>query len=309
MEKILKNFVEAVGNTPLIELCNIEKDRKLYGKLLAKVESFNPAGSAKDRAALYMIEDAEKKGLLKEGSVIIEPTSGNTGIGLAWIGGVKGYRVILTMPDTMSAERRMLLKAYGAEIILTDGAAGMKGAIERAQELAASIPGAFIPGQFDNPANSRAHFETTGPEIWKAADGKVDYLVAGVGTGGTLIGSGRYLKSQDPSVKVVAVEPADSPVISGGKAAPHKLQGIGANFIPALFDASICDRVITAEAEDAFDCARELVKKEGILAGISAGAALWAGIQLAAEKENARKNIVVIIPDTGERYLSTGIFG
>lgn len=308
MSEILKNLMEAVGKTPLVELCAYKKKMGLKGNILAKVEGFNPAGSAKDRAALFMIADAEEKGLLKKGSVIIEPTSGNTGIGLAWIGGLKGYRVILTMPETMSEERRKLLRAYGAELVLTKGSEGMAGAVAKAEELAASVPGAFIPGQFVNPANAEAHYRTTGPEIWEAAEGKVDYLVAGVGTGGTITGTGRFLKEKNPELKIVAVEPADSPLLAGGRAAPHKLQGIGANFIPDLMDTSLPDRIMGIEAEDAFRTAKELAGTEGILAGISSGAALWAAACIAAEEEAGDKNIVVILPDSGERYLSAGIF-
>lgn len=308
MSEILKNLTEAIGKTPLIELRAYKEKKGLFGNILAKAECFNPAGSAKDRAALYMILDGEKKGLLKPGSVIVEPTSGNTGIGLAWIGGLRGYRVILTMPDTMSEERRKLLKAYGAEIVLTPGADGMSGAIKEAEAIAASVPGAFIPGQFDNRANVRAHFETTGPEIWEATKGKVDFLVAGVGTGGTLTGTGLYLRERNPDIKIVAAEPEDSPLLSGGKAGAHKLQGIGANFIPSIMDTELPDRIIRVSSGSAFEAARELVRTEGILAGISSGAALWAASVIASERENEGKNIAVVLPDTGERYLSTGIF-
>lgn len=308
MSEILKNLTEAIGKTPLIELRAYKEKKGLFGNILAKAECFNPAGSAKDRAALYMILDGEKKGLLKPGSVIVEPTSGNTGIGLAWIGGLRGYRVILTMPDTMSEERRKLLKAYGAEIVLTPGADGMSGAIKEAEAIAASVPGAFIPGQFDNRANVRAHFETTGPEIWEATGGKVDFLVAGVGTGGTLTGTGLYLRERNPDIKIVAAEPEDSPLLSGGKAGAHKLQGIGANFIPSIMDTELPDRIIRVSSGSAFEAARELVRTEGILAGISSGAALWAASVIALERENEGKNIAVVLPDTGERYLSTGIF-
>lgn len=308
MSKIFNNLIDVIGKTPLIELKNIERKYNLKGRLLAKVEAFNPAGSAKDRAALYMILDAEKKGILKPGSVLIEPTSGNTGIGLAWIGALHGYKVILTMPDTMSQERRSLLAAYGAQLVLTPGSLGMKGAIEKAEELAKATPNAFIPGQFTNPANAQAHFETTGPEIWTDTDGNVDYFVAGVGTGGTLTGTGRYLKTKNAAVKIIAVEPADSPVLSQGKSGPHKLQGIGANFVPAILDTKLYDRVITVTTDAAYGTAKELVRSEGILAGISAGAALYAAIQVASEPENAGKSVVVLLPDTGERYLSAGVF-
>jgi len=308
MSKIFNNLIDAIGKTPLIELKNIEKKYNLKSRILAKVESFNPAGSAKDRAALYMILDAEKKGILKPDSVLIEPTSGNTGIGLAWIGALHGYKVILTMPDTMSQERRSLLAAYGAQLVLTPGALGMKGAIEKAEELAKTTPNAFIPGQFTNPANAQAHFETTGPEIWADTDGNVDCFVAGVGTGGTLTGTGRYLRTKNAVVKIIAVEPADSPVLTHGKSGPHKLQGIGANFVPAILDTKLYDRVVTVTTEAAYSAAKELVRSEGLLTGISAGAALWASIQVASEPENAGKSIVVLLPDTGERYLSAGVF-
>ena len=306
--KIYASATELIGNTPLVELKNIEKAHGLSAKIVAKLEYFNPAGSVKDRIAIAMIEDAEAKGLLKEGSVIIEPTSGNTGIGLAAVAASRGYRMILTMPDTMSVERRNLLKAYGAQIVLTEGAKGMKGAIEKAEELAAETPGGFIPGQFVNPANPEKHFKTTGPEIWKDTDGTVDFFVAGVGTGGTLSGTGRYLKSQKPEVKVVAVEPAGSPVLSKGTAGPHKIQGIGAGFVPDTLDTSVYDEIITVNNEDAFELGREIARKEGILVGISSGAAVYAAITLAKRPENEGKTIVVLLPDTGDRYLSTPMF-
>lgn len=308
MGNIYKGAAGMIGNTPLMEAVRLEESYGLKAKLLAKLEYFNPAGSVKDRAAKYMIEDAEARGLLKEGSVIIEPTSGNTGIGLASIAAVKGYQMILTMPETMSVERQNILKAYGARIVLTDGTKGMKGAIEKAQELAAETPDSFIPGQFDNPANARAHKETTGPEIWRDTDGKVDIFVAGVGTGGTLTGVGAYLKEQNPAVKIVAVEPAASPVLSQGTAGPHKIQGIGAGFVPKVLDTGIYDEVITVEGEDAFAIGKEIAKKEGILVGISSGAAMWAAIELAKRPENEGKNIVVLLPDSGDRYYSTPLF-
>lgn len=308
MSKVYRSLTDLIGHTPLLELTNYEKKHHLKASLLGKLEYFNPAGSIKDRIAKAMVEDAEAKGLLKPGSVIIEPTSGNTGIGLASVAAARGYRIILTMPDTMSAERRNLLKAYGAELVLTEGAKGMRGAIDRAQELSQEIPNAFIPGQFDNPANPAAHKATTGPEIWEDTDGKVDILVAGVGTGGTITGTGEYLKSQNPDVKVVAVEPDDSPVLSEGRSGPHKLQGIGAGFVPDVLNTGIYDEVIRVKSEDAFQAGRELSRTEGLLIGISAGAAVWAGAQLALRPENAGKTIVVILPDTGERYLSTPMF-
>ncbi len=307
MEKICTSIEQLVGHTPLLELNRIAPAGG--ARVLAKLESFNPAGSVKDRAALYMIRDAEEKGLLKPGSTIIEPTSGNTGIGLAAIATGRGYRVIIVMPDSMSMERRILMGAYGAELVLTPGALGMAGAIEKAESLAAEIPGSFIPAQFDNPANAAAHEATTGPEIWEDTDGKVDIFVAGVGTGGTLTGVGRYLKSQNPKVQVVAVEPAASPLLSGGKAGPHGLQGIGANFIPKVLDRNIYDRVITVTEEEAYAAGRLLGKKEGILAGISSGAALHGALSLAMLPENKGKTIVVLLPDTGDRYLSTPMFG
>ncbi|MBQ4569885.1 MAG: cysteine synthase A [Ruminococcus sp.] len=306
--KIYKSIDELVGRTPLAELQNFAKSRGAVASLCAKLEFFNPAGSVKDRAALYMIKDAQRKGLLREGSVIIEPTSGNTGIGLAAVGGSMGYRVILTMPDTMSMERVNLLKAYGAEIVLTEGALGMKGAIAKAEEILKTTQGGFMPGQFTNEANAQAHFETTGPEIWQDTDGDVDIFVAGVGTGGTLTGTARYLRQMKPSVEIVAVEPANSPLLSGGSAGAHGLQGIGANFIPDILGRDLIDRVIPVREEDAFGASKELSRLEGYLVGISSGAALFAAAQLAKEEENRGKRIVVLLPDTGERYLSTGIF-
>lgn len=309
MGRIYDNVTELIGKTPLMKVSNFAKDYGVDANILAKLEYFNPAGSIKDRAALYMIEDAEKKGILKEGSVIIEPTSGNTGIGLASIASSKGYKVILTMPDTMSVERIKLLQAYGAQIILTEGALGMKGAIEKAEEIAANTPGSFIPGQFVNDANPEAHRQTTGPEIWEDTDGKIDILVAGVGTGGTITGIGEYLKSKNKDIKVVAVEPEVSPMLSKGTFGPHKLQGIGANFIPEVLNLDIIDEIITIEAEDAFEAGRKLGRLEGILVGITSGAALAAAVKLAGRPENVGKNIVVILPDTGDRYLSTELFG
>lgn len=308
MANIYNGVSEIIGKTPLVEVTNVEKAHNVKARVLVKIEYRNPAGSVKDRAALYMIKDAEEKGLLKEGSVIIEPTSGNTGIGLAALAAAKGYRVILTMPETMSVERRNILKAYGAEIVLTPGSEGMKGAVEKAESLAKEIDGAFIPGQFDNPANAQAHYETTGPEIWEDTDGKVDIFVAGVGTGGTITGTGRYLKEKNPDIKVVAVEPDASPVLSEGRAGAHKIQGIGANFVPSLLDTNIYDEIIRVENEDAFTASKELTKKEGILTGISSGAALHAGIELAKRPENEGKTIVVLLPDSGDRYYSTPLF-
>ncbi len=308
MSRIYKGTLGLIGKTPLVEVVNVEKELGLEAKLLVKLEYFNPAGSVKDRIAKAMVEDAEEKGLLKEGSVIIEPTSGNTGIGLASIAAAKGYRIILTMPDTMSVERRNILKAYGAELVLTEGAKGMKGAIAKAEELAKEIPGSFIPGQFENPANPAIHRATTGPEIWEDTDGEVGCFVAGVGTGGTLTGAGAYLKSQNPEIAVVAVEPAASPVLSEGKGGPHKIQGIGAGFIPKTLDTGIYDEIIKVEHEDAFAAAKLLAKKEGVLVGISSGAALHAAMLLAKRKEYKGKTIVALLPDTGDRYYSTPLF-
>lgn len=308
MSKVYTSVTELIGKTPLIELKNIEKKNSLNATVVAKLEYFNPAGSVKDRIAKAMIEDAEAKGILKEGATIIEPTSGNTGIGLASVATAKGYRTILTMPETMSIERRNLLKAYGAEIVLTDGSKGMSGAIAKADELKNEIDGAVILGQFVNPANPETHFKTTGPEIWEDTDGKVDIFVAGVGTGGTLSGTGKYLKSQNPDVKVVAVEPETSPVLSEGHGGPHKIQGIGAGFVPDTLDTQVYDEIVKVPNEAAFETANSIAKTEGILVGISSGASLWAALQLAQRPENAGKTIVAIFPDTGERYLSTGIF-
>ena len=308
MSKIYNGALELVGNTPLVEVKNIEEELGLEARILVKLEYFNPAGSVKDRIAKAMIEDAEEKGLLKEGSVIIEPTSGNTGIGLASIAAVKGYRIILTMPETMSVERRNILKAYGAEIVLTEGAKGMKGAIEKADELAKEIPGSYIPGQFVNPANPEVHRKTTVPEIWKDTDGEVDLFIAGVGTGGTLTGVGEYLKSQNPDVKIVALEPASSPVLSTGKGGPHKIQGIGAGFVPDVLNTTVYDEIFTVENDDAFATGKLLAKKEGILVGISSGAALYGAIELAKRPENKGKTIVALLPDTGDRYYSTPLF-
>ena len=308
MARIKKELTELIGGTPLLELSRLSRKHDAKAQVVAKLEYFNPAGSVKDRIALEMIEDAEKKGILKEGSVIIEPTSGNTGIGLASIAAAKGYRIILTMPETMSVERRNILKAYGAEIVLTSGAKGMKGAIAKANELAEEIEGSFIPGQFVNPANPAIHKATTGPEIWNDTDGEVDIFIAGVGTGGTISGVGAYLKSQNPDVKVVAVEPKSSPVLSEGVAGPHKIQGIGAGFVPETLNTKIYDEIIPVENEDAFEIGRNIARTEGVLVGISSGAAVWAAIQLAKRPENKGKTIVALLPDTGERYLSTPMF-
>lgn len=305
---IYKSADELVGKTPILELTNYEKAHKLNSKILAKLEYFNPAGSVKDRIAKGMIDDAEAKGLLKGGSVIIEPTSGNTGIGLASIAAARGYRIIIVMPETMSIERRKLMKAYGAELVLTEGAKGMKGAIEKAYELAKEIPNSFIPGQFVNPANPHVHRTSTGPEIWEDTEGNVDIFVAGVGTGGTITGVGEYLKSQNPDIKIVAVEPASSPVLSDGRSGAHKIQGIGAGFVPDVLNTNVYDEIIKVENNDAFETGREIGTKEGILVGISSGAAVWAATQIAVRKENAGKNIVVLLPDTGDRYLSTPLF-
>lgn len=302
--KIYNNITELIGNTPLVRLCSLEKDNTVCVKL----ERTNPAGSTKDRAALSMIKDAEQKGLLKKGSVIIEPTSGNTGVGLAAVAAVYGYEVILTMPDTMSAERRMLLASYGAKLVLTDGKLGMTGAIDKANELAKTIEGSFIPGQFDNPANAKAHFDTTGPEIWNDTDGKVDIFIAGVGTGGTITGVGKYLKTKNPDIKIIAVEPSDSAVLSGKKAGSHKLQGIGAGFVPSVLDTSVIDEILPVDSKDAFEYGRYLAKNEGILVGITSGASAYAASIVAKRPENKGKTIVALLPDTGERYLSTEMF-
>lgn len=308
MSKIYKGAIELVGNTPLVEVTNIEKKEQLKARLLVKLEYFNPAGSVKDRVGKAMIEDAERTGRLKPGSVIIEPTSGNTGIGLAAVSAVKGYRMILTMPDTMSVERRNILKAYGAEIVLTPGEKGMSGAIEKAEELAKEIPDSFIPGQFDNPVNPRAHMESTGPEIWQDTDGQVDIFVASVGTGGTLTGTGTYLKEKNPRIKVIAVEPSTSAVLSGGSAGPHKIQGIGAGFIPKVLDTRVYDEIITVDNEAPFATAKMLARTEGLLTGISSGAALYAAIEVARRPENEGKTIVALLPDSGDRYYSTALF-
>ncbi len=308
MSKIYKSADELIGKTPLLEFTHIEKAENLEAKLIAKLEYFNPAGSVKDRIAKAMIEDAEKKGLLKPGSVIIEPTSGNTGIGLSAVAAAKGYKIIIVMPETMSVERRQLMKAYGAELVLTEGAKGMKGAIAKAAELAQQTPNSFIPGQFVNPANPKIHRDTTGPEIWEDTDGKVDIFVAGVGTGGTITGVGEFLKSKNPNIKVVAVEPATSAVLSTGVAGAHKIQGIGAGFVPDVLNTKVYDEIIPVKNEDAFATGKLIGKKEGVLVGISSGAALWAGIELAKRPENKGKNIVVLLPDTGDRYLSTALF-
>ena len=308
MSDIYTSADQLIGKTPLLELTHIEKKFGLKARVLAKLEYFNPAGSVKDRIAKAMIDDAEAKGLLKEGSVIIEPTSGNTGIGLASVAAARGYRIIIVMPETMSVERRQLMKAYGAELVLTEGSKGMKGAIARAEELSHEIPGSFVPGQFVNPANPKAHFETTGPEIWADTDGKVDYFVAGVGTGGTVTGVGQYLKSRNPAVKVVAVEPKSSAVLSTGVAGSHKIQGIGAGFVPDVLDTKVYDEIIPVDNDDAFKLGKEVGHSEGVLVGISSGAALWAAIELAKRPENEGKTIVALLPDTGDRYLSTPLF-
>lgn len=306
---VYKSVNEIIGKTPLMQVCNLEKTHKTVATVLIKIEAQNPSGSVKDRAAKYMIEDAEKKGLLNPGATIVEPTSGNTGIGLAAIAAAKGYRVILTMPETMSVERRNILKAYGAEIVLTEGAKGMSGAIEKAKELVESTEGAYLPAQFDNPANAKAHYETTGPEIWQDTNGQVDIFVAGVGTGGTLTGTAKFLKEQNPNIEIVAVEPFDSPVLSEGRSGAHPLQGIGAGFIPTVLDTTVYDRVITVTGEEAYEASKELTRREGILTGISSGAALHAAMQLAKLPENKGKTIVVLLPDSGDRYYSTPLFG
>lgn len=308
MSKIYTSMDQMIGRTPLLELCRIQQQLGLDARVLAKLEYLNPAGSVKDRAALSMIRDAEQKGLLKEGSVIVEPTSGNTGIGLAAVAAARGYRVVIVMPETMSLERRQLMRAYGAELVLTEGSKGMSGAVEKAQQLVQQIPGAFLAGQFTNPANPQAHFETTGPEIWQDTEGHVDVFVAGVGTGGTITGVGRYLKSQDPAVHIVGVEPAASPLLSKGTAGPHKIQGIGANFVPQVLDTAIYDELLAVTDQDAFAAGRLMARTEGVLVGISSGAALWAAVELAKRPENRGKTIVTLLPDTGDRYLSTGIF-
>ena len=308
MAKIYKSIEELIGKTPLLELTNMEKALELQAVLMAKVEALNPGGSAKDRVAKRMVEDAEKAGILKAGATIIEPTSGNTGIGLAVMAAARGYRAIIVMPDSMSMERRLLMTAFGAELVLTEGAKGMTGAIAKAEELAKEIPNSFIPGQFDNPSNPAAHYETTGPEIWEDTDGKVDIFVAGIGTGGTITGTGRYLKEQNPDVKIIGVEPASSPLLTKGEAGPHGLQGIGANFVPSILDTEIYDEVIPVTEEEAYEAGRTIARREGLLVGISAGAALHAAVEVAKRPENAGKNIVVLLPDTGDRYLSTPMF-
>ena len=308
MAKIYKSIEELIGRTPLMELSNLERKLELHATLLAKVEALNPGGSAKDRVAKRMVEDAEQAGILKAGATIIEPTSGNTGIGLAVMAAARGYRAIIVMPDSMSMERRLLMTAFGAELVLTEGAKGMTGAIEKAEELAKEIPNSFIPGQFDNPSNPAAHYETTGPEVWEDTDGKVDIFVAGIGTGGTITGTGRYLKEQNPDVKIIGVEPASSPLLTKGEAGPHGLQGIGANFVPSILDTEIYDEVITVTDEAAYEAGRTIARNEGLLVGISAGAALHAAVEVAKRPENAGKNIVVLLPDTGDRYLSTPMF-
>ena len=308
MSKVYQNITELVGKTPLLELANYEKKHGLKAKVIGKLEYYNPAGSVKDRIAKAMIEDAEQRGVLKPDSVIIEPTSGNTGIGLASIAAAKGYRIILTMPETFSVERRNLLKAYGAELVLTEGAKGMKGAIARAKELAEETPNSFIPGQFGNPANPAIHKATTGPEIWEDTDGQIDIFVSGAGTGGTVTGAGEYLRAKNPNIKIVVVEPADSPVLSGGSPGPHKIQGIGPGFVPAVLNTTVYDEIITVKNEDALATGREIAKTEGLLVGISSGAAAWAAVELAKRPENEGKTIVAVLPDTGERYLSTALF-
>ena len=308
MSKIYTSADQLTGHTPLLELTHLEQDYRLEARLLAKLEYFNPAGSVKDRVAKAMLDDAEARGALKPGAVIIEPTSGNTGIGLASVAAARGYRIIIVMPDTMSVERRQIMKTYGAELVLTEGAKGMPGAIAKAEELARELPGSFIPGQFVNPANAQAHYDTTGPEIWQDTDGQVDLFVAGVGTGGTITGVGRYLKEQNPAVRIVAVEPAGSPVLSGGKAGPHKIQGIGGGFVPEVLDTGIYDEIIQVADEDAFALGRQIGRREGVLVGISAGAAAWAAVELARRPENRGKTIVALLPDTGDRYLSTELF-
>ena len=308
MSHIYTSADQLTGGTPLLELTHVEQDYHLEARVLAKLEYFNPAGSVKDRVAKAMLDDAEARGVLKPTSVIIEPTSGNTGIGLASVAAARGYRIIIVMPETMSVERRQLMKAYGAELVLTDGAQGMKGAIAKAEELAKETPDSFIPGQFVNPANAQAHYTTTGPEIWRDTDGTVDFFVAGVGTGGTVTGVGRYLKEQNPEIRIVAVEPADSPVLSGGKPGPHKIQGIGAGFVPEVLDTGVYDEIIPVKSEDAFAVGRQVGRREGVLVGISSGAALWAAVELAKRPENRGKTIVTLLPDTGDRYLSTPLF-
>lgn len=308
MAQIAASIVDLIGKTPIMELCNFQKNRNLNVKLLAKLESFNPAGSSKDRIAKAMIEEAEQNGWLQQDSVIIEPTSGNTGIGLAAVGAAKGYKVILTMPDTMSIERRKLLQAYGAKVILTDGALGMNGAIKKAEELVNEIKNAFMPGQFKNPSNPKAHRETTGPEVWEDTEGKIDFFVAGIGTGGTISGTGEYLKSKNPAIQVIGAEPADSPILTKGVSGTHKIQGIGAGFIPETLNTAIYDEIITVESQDAFDITKSLAREEGLLVGISSGAAVYAALTIANRKENQNKRIVILLPDTGERYLSTPMF-
>lgn len=308
MGRIVTSVEQLIGNTPLLELTHIQKKDALHARILAKLEGMNPAGSAKDRVAMQMLDDAERRGLIGPGSVIIEPTSGNTGIGLCAVAASRGYRVLIVMPETMSRERMQLMRAYGAELVLTEGALGMKGAIDRAQALARQMPGAFIPGQFDNPANPQAHYETTGPEIERDTDGRIDFFVAGVGTGGTITGAGRYLRERHPDLRIVAVEPAASPVLSGGKAGPHGLQGIGAGFVPGVLDTSIYDEIVTVREEEAYAAGRRMAREEGVLVGISSGAALHAALQIAARPQNAGKTVVVFLPDSGERYLSTPLF-